>query len=235
MAESDNSDKNDGAVEITEATLNIHQRIHIIMGEVGPLLPDKMHPVFKDKKKVGEFPYNSHDGVTAHIKAKFLEHGVLPLSTVVDHRLNGNRTELTVDTSFINIEDPSDKVTVRTIGYGADHTDKGPGKALSYAVKSAFLKVLMLNSQEDTGEDAVEHDPSDTRTSEVDEAKDKARKAFESAATTYQAAIHGATSKKELQDLKRKNVEWLVDAPDVTRIHFEKMHNDRMQAIEPPA
>lgn len=234
MADSDNSDTNDEPVEVTEP-LNIHQRIHAIMRDVGAMLPDKEHPIMKDGKKVASFPYNSHDGVTAHVKPLFIQHGVMVIPTVVDHKMNGNRTELNVQTSFVNIDVPTEIVNVNTIGYGADKSDKGPGKALSYAVKSAYLKILMLNSQDDTGEDTVEHDPSDTRTSEVEEAKDKARKAFEASATTYQAAIHGATSKKELQDLKRKNVEWLVDAPDVTRIHFETLHNERMQAIEPPA
>ena len=51
---------------------------------------------------------------------------------------------------FVNIDEPQDFFDVQSFGYGVDGQDKGPGKAMSYAVKYALLKALGL----ETGEDA---------------------------------------------------------------------------------
>lgn len=227
MADSDNSDT---AAELLAEikALSIHQRIFAIMDDVGALEPDSEVKIGNS----GGYPYISHDAVTAHIKPMFMTYRVMVLPTVLEHIKDGNRTELKVETSFINIDDPSDKISVLTVGYGVDPSDKGPGKAMSYATKVAYLKLLMLNSQDDEGGVQTDHDPADTRTSEVDDAQAKARKSIEASASTYKAAIDGATSKKELQELKRKNGVWLVEAPDVTREYFDNAHNDRLQAIE---
>lgn len=227
MADGDNSDKNDEIIG-----MNIHQRIHAIRGSVGALILDATCKIMKDGKKVGEFPYQTHDSVTSHIVKAFNIYRVDVSPTVLEHNHNGNRVELKVETTFINIDDPKDTTSIITIGYGVDASDKGPGKALSYATKSAYLKKLMLNSGDDEGGEQAEHDPTDTRTSEVDDAKAKALGALESAAVTYKAAINGATTAKELRSLKSTNSSWLDNAQEVTRKYFDDAHNSRMQAIE---
>jgi hypothetical protein len=50
---------------------------------------------------------------------------------------------------FVNVEDPADHFDVETFGYGVDSQDKGPGKAMSYAVKYALLKALGLETGDD--------------------------------------------------------------------------------------
>jgi hypothetical protein len=50
---------------------------------------------------------------------------------------------------------------VETIGYGVDPQDKGPGKAISYGVKYALLKVLGLETGDDP--DTVQDDRADYR------------------------------------------------------------------------
>lgn len=48
--------------------------------------------------------------------------------------------------NFINIDNPSDFIAVRLNAHAQDNGDKAPGKALSYAVKYAILKVLCLET-----------------------------------------------------------------------------------------
>jgi hypothetical protein len=50
---------------------------------------------------------------------------------------------------FVNIDEPMDLIDVETFGFGIDDQDKGPGKAMSYAVKYALLKTLGLETGDD--------------------------------------------------------------------------------------
>ena len=52
-------------------------------------------------------------------------------------------------------------MAVRAFGYGIDNGEKGPGKAVSYAVKYALLKTFCLETGDDPDRDAgTEHVPS---------------------------------------------------------------------------
>jgi len=213
----------------TENSLNIYQRINAVMAEMPAIEPDKMHPVFnKEKKKVGEFPYYSHDGVTRVVQPLFTKHGIVVRPTVTDRKESGNRVELDVVVEFINMDTPDDRMLVRAVGYGCDGFDKGPGKAMSYALKVAYQKVLMLNSGDDTGEDAVEHDPKDNRA-----AIDESKKNLETAANNYRAALNGAKDLEELRALKKDNETWLTEAPKATQDYFIKAFKDRAKALTP--
>lgn len=52
------------------------------------------------------------------------------------------------DVNFVNIDNGEDSVTVSVQAHANDNGDKAPGKALSYAVKSAMLKVFSLETGE---------------------------------------------------------------------------------------
>jgi hypothetical protein len=56
----------------------------------------------------------------------------------------------TYEINFVNIDVDHgvDKITVTIEAHANDNGDKAPGKALSYATKSAILKVLSLESGE---------------------------------------------------------------------------------------
>ena len=49
---------------------------------------------------------------------------------------------------FINVDDPANKITIPVNAHGLDSGDKAPGKALTYAVKNATLKLLFLETGE---------------------------------------------------------------------------------------
>lgn len=104
----------------------------------------------------------SHDKVTEVTRAHFIEAGVLviPIQQGKGVSVEGTtksgtakiRFEAMYDIKFINIEDSSDFITVSVEAHGEGSDDKCAGKALSYAVKSAMLKVLMLETGENDEE-----------------------------------------------------------------------------------
>lgn len=122
-------------------TRNIAQRIAAVMGEVDY--------VQKEKKQGMNYSIVSHDAVTAKVRPLLHKHGVVyyPRNMVVAQV--GNRTEAQFDVRFENVNDRTDFIDVATFGYGVDPQDKGPGKAMSYGVKYALLKVLGLETGDD--------------------------------------------------------------------------------------
>lgn len=136
-----------GSVVVTGGnTRNLYRRLLDAGSEVG-MVP-------KSKKKGMQFATVEHDDVTRMVRPVLCTHGVFAFSSVVVCNQDGNRTELTVRTVFVNADAPTERIEVDTVGYGCGNDDKGPGKAMSYAVKYALLKTLGL----ETGEDSDLHD-----------------------------------------------------------------------------
>ena len=104
----------------------------------------------------------SHDKVTEVTRSHFIEAGVMVIPSqqskgisVEGMTKNGSakiRFEAVYDIKFINMDDPLDYITVSVEAHGEGSDDKCAGKALSYAVKSAMLKVLMLETGENDEE-----------------------------------------------------------------------------------
>lgn len=137
---------------------NVYQRLVAVMDEVGRVAMAGTAP-----KEAGGYRYVRHDDVTAAVRPALVRHGVLVVPTVASHERDGNMTVLVVDVSFVNADEPEDRVVVRHVGYGIDRQDKGPGKAMSYAVKYALLKVLSLETGDDPEAEAVDHEPAHRR------------------------------------------------------------------------
>ncbi len=203
--------------------MNIHQRINAARTELGGIERSAVHTIFKDGKKVGQFDYITHDDVTAHIKPVVLRWGINPWPTVSERSQNGNRTELIVDTTFFNIDDPSDNLIVRTLGFGADGQDKGPGKALTYAVKAAYLKVFLLNSADDIEKDSIDHDPEVARQSQVTEAVDKATSAQIGFMNSLKLAIDKADSIDAVELIEAETKIERKTLPETTQVYFKDL------------
>lgn len=120
---------------------NIYQRLAAVMGEVDYIQ--------KDKKQGMRYSIVSHDVVTAKVRPLLLKHGIVYPVSVLEHWQDGNMTGAKVEVAFVNIDDPSDRIVVNAFGHGIDDQDKGPGKAVSYAVKMALLKTLGLETGDD--------------------------------------------------------------------------------------
>lgn len=125
---------------------NVHQRLAQAMGAV--------KYIQNEKKQGMQYRIVSHDKVTAKVRPALLEAGIVYYPVRCDYAQNGNRTECSVTVRFVNVDEPSDFFDVPTLGFGVDAQDKGPGKAMSYAVKYALLKALGLETGEDPDEDA---------------------------------------------------------------------------------
>jgi hypothetical protein len=141
------------ALDEIDRTRNIAQRIAAVMGEVDY--------VQKEKKQGMNYSIVSHDAVTAKVRPLLHKHGVVYYPRDFQPVQNGNRTELVFTVRFENIDDRTDYIDVATMGYGVDSQDKGPGKAISYGVKYALLKVLGLETGDDP--DTVQDDRADYR------------------------------------------------------------------------
>lgn len=125
-------------------TLNIAQRINAAMAEVDYIQ--------KEKKQGMNYSIVSHDAVTAKVRPILQGHGIVYYPRDLNVIQNGNRTEAVFKVRFENIDDRTDFIDVDTMGYGVDPQDKGPGKAISYGVKYALLKVLGLETGDDPDE-----------------------------------------------------------------------------------
>jgi hypothetical protein len=150
------------ALDEIDRKRNIAQRIAAVMGEVDY--------VQKEKKQGMNYSIVSHDAVTAKVRPLLHKHGVIYYPRGLTVSQNGNRTEAVFTVRFENIDDRADFIDVETFGYGVDPQDKGPGKAMSYGVKYALLKVLGLETGDDPDtvqDDRAAHVPAHPNTGET--------------------------------------------------------------------
>lgn len=136
--------------------LNIAQRINAAMAEVDYV--QKQQP----KDNGMKYSFVSHDAVTAKVRPILQKHGIVYYPRDLAVNQAGNRTEAVFNVRFENMDDRADYIDVATMGYGVDGQDKGPGKAISYGVKYALLKVLGLETGDDPDEvqdDRANFDP----------------------------------------------------------------------------
>ena len=131
--------------------LNIYQRLNEIRKSVDYLKKDA---------KVQGYKAVSHDMVTSEVRKHLITNGVMvvprQISGVIEDagKASSNGVPFTryvafYEIDFVNIDDPDDKCTVSIGSVAEDLNDKGPGKAVSYATKYAFLKVFSIETGED--------------------------------------------------------------------------------------
>lgn len=109
----------------------------------------------KGSNKVnGQYRFVSHDQVTSKVHPLLVKYGIVVLPTVEEFTQDNNRTSVKLKVFFINQDNPSDNFYLISFGYGIDTSDKGPGKAISYAYKYALLKAFCLETGDDPDNDA---------------------------------------------------------------------------------
>jgi hypothetical protein len=134
----------------TKKKLNIHQRIHAVM--LGLKYVQK-----GDKRVNNQYTFVSHDAVTAAVRPHLIEHGIVVIPSVQAWAQDGNRITVTMNISFVNVDDVNDKVDIEMCGQGIDPQDKGFGKAYSYCKKYAFLSLFCLETGDDPERDLIDH------------------------------------------------------------------------------
>lgn len=139
---------------------NIYQRVNAVRKAVDYIKKDK---------RVENYTAVTHDAVTALTRNHFVEYGIVIIPTLVRSVVKETGTTTAKGTPFIRLEavyrfdfvnadDPADKFSMEIEAHAMDHGDKAPGKALSYAKKSAVLKILEIESG-DEEEDRPEQKP----------------------------------------------------------------------------
>lgn len=128
--------------------MNIYQRLNTIREKVAYIRKDK---------KVENYTAVSHDAVVAETRQWFIELGVMIIPSVISSVMidtgcksqKGNplyRYEGRFLVRFMNCDDPTDFTVLEVDAHANDYGDKAPGKAITYATKSAVLKVLFLET-----------------------------------------------------------------------------------------
>ena len=126
---------------------NIYQRINAVMQEV--------EYVQKDKAVSGggvNYKAVTHDQAVSVLRKSLVKHGIVINPVQVSGEFlemrNMNATPNPIkmglytgsyDIYFVNMDKPEDKVCLSVQAHASDNSDKAPGKAMTYAVKTAIL------------------------------------------------------------------------------------------------
>jgi hypothetical protein len=141
--------------------LNIHQRMQAVMRDVRGVAKSQTNTH-------GGYKYAGHEALTDALRDKYVTHGIQRTATVVEHHRDGGLLQLLVEVTWINVERPEDRYSVRILGESPAVTKSGAaspvqaGIALSYAVKNAEFKAFAL-----TGDDTPNAEENDNQTPEV--------------------------------------------------------------------
>lgn len=137
-------------------TLNIYQRINKVMQEVEYVQKDS-----SVSGVGGGYKAVSHDQVVSVIRKSMVKNGIV----VFPNQKNGEFLQMRdvnampqpikmglysgdYEFTFVNIDDPKDVFVASVQAHANDNGDKAPGKSLSYATKSVYLKVFSLETGE---------------------------------------------------------------------------------------
>lgn len=136
--------------------LNIYQRINKVMQEVEYVQKDS-----SVSGMGGGYKAVSHDQVVSVARKSLVKNGIVIFPNQVKGEflqmrdINASPQPIkmglysgTYEINFVNINDGNDRITSTIEAHANDNGDKAPGKALSYATKSAILKVLGLETGE---------------------------------------------------------------------------------------
>lgn len=132
--------------------LNIFQRINAVQ--------KKVKYIQKDAQISGGGNYKAvtHDQVVSVIREELVKNGIAIFPVQLEGSIinetttkSGGKMYLysgTYAVHFVNIDKPTDEVVSVVNAHANDNGDKAPGKCLTYATKSAILKVFTLETGE---------------------------------------------------------------------------------------
>jgi hypothetical protein len=131
---------------------NVFQRINAVQAEIGYIQKDR-----SVSTGGGSYKAVSHDVVIALLRPHLIKHGIVVTTSLggetnFDLPAEGSKQRLfsaEFVVSFINIDDPKDRLMVTLPAHALDNGDKAPGKAISYATKYALLKTFALETGDD--------------------------------------------------------------------------------------
>jgi len=200
--------------------MNIYQRLANAMADVTYIQ--------KEKKAGMRYTIVSHDAVTAKVRPVLLKHGIVYHPIDLEATQAGNRTQVRLAVRFVNVEDPSDSFVVPSLGYGIDDQDKGPGKAISYAVKYALLKALGLETGDDPDldQDATYKDepPTQVKPRTSNEVKKNSPDLW----PTLEMDVRNSTTRDELTAVWQKHKDAIKVLPASWREQADELFQSRV-------
>ncbi|MCD7034338.1 ERF family protein [Metabacillus sp. GX 13764] len=134
---------------MSEAKLNLFQKLVEVRKSV---------PYLKKESQGHQYQYTGSSQVLASVRAKMDELGVMLLPKVIAHNLIEGKTdkgkkeymtELEIEFTWINADNPSETFVSTWYGQGVDNAEKGVGKALTYAEKYYMLKTFNIATDKD--------------------------------------------------------------------------------------
>ena len=154
----------------------------------------------------------------------FTQVNVLEHSTT-SHEVRNNQdkpvlehvVEATVEVTFINADDPEDRCSFKAVGHGIDRSDKAPGKATTYAVKTVYLNAFHLKGQPDNEADdrrgASDHSKADRSAGSPSAGAARPRPVNDTAAASADYVVRFTAHKgKKISDpsIPDDYLEWMV-------------------------
>lgn len=118
----------------------------------------KIVPYLQKGNQGHQFKYVSSSDTLAAVKAKMDELDVLLVPAVTHHEVRDHKTKnggheyftiLSMNFTWINANNPEDRIIMPWTGQGLDSGEKGVGKALTYAEKYFILKFFNIPTDKD--------------------------------------------------------------------------------------
>ena len=135
----------------------------------------KVSYIQKDKQISGagaNYKAVTHDQVISVIRQELVSEGIviypeqvessMPIMRDVEKNVKMHLYEGNYNVHFVNCDKPDDRITVKIFAHANDNGDKAPGKCVTYATKTAILKVFCLETGENEESREAERDMAKT-------------------------------------------------------------------------
>ena len=108
------------------------------------LITHNVKSIKQDKTKGIPYKITSWNAVHDTIKKELLENNILIIPHISEHTKEGNLTTVKLYAEIVDTVSGQKIQVGDYIGYGVDQSDKGCGKATTYAYKYLLMKLFMM-------------------------------------------------------------------------------------------
>ncbi len=135
--------------------LNLHQRLNLVREQLS-------QPLVKESMVHNQYSAVTHDQITGAVRDLLTKFGISTCHDVETYTRDNNFIVLKGITTYYNVDNPDDKLTLGWYGEGVDRGDKGLGKAWSYGLKYHYAKMfgILSGDQDEVDQHISEYKPS---------------------------------------------------------------------------
>jgi hypothetical protein len=113
------------------------------------LITHNVKSIKQDRTKGVPYKITSWNAVHDAIKQELLTNNILIIPHISEHTKEGNLTTVKLYAEIIDTQSGQKIQVGDYVGYGVDQSDKGCGKATTYAYKYLLMKLFMMEVGED--------------------------------------------------------------------------------------